>query len=85
MRYTHNYANENTQLTAQGLDWTERAAQLTAQFERDAAEHLQGLRAEDVGAVICYMDSNDEEAAWFDYENFVGSVYAISGQRSFEI
>jgi hypothetical protein len=55
-----------------------------AVFERDAAEHLVGLRADDVGAVICYMDANGEEAAWFDYENFVGSVRALGGTASYE-
>ena len=85
MRYTHNYTQQNDELCAQGLAWDERAHTLTALFEREAAQHLAGLRAEDMGAVICYMDSKGEEAAWFDYENFVGSIYAVTGKRSTEI
>ena len=57
----------------------------TEMFEREAAEHLQGLTAKDVGAVVLYMDSEGEEAAYFDYENLVGSIYAITGRRSYEL
>lgn len=81
-RYTHNYIDlynakaHNNECVAEFY---------TAMFEREAAEHLQGLRAEDVGAVICYYDSNDDEAAYFDYENLVGSIYTVTGRRSDEI
>jgi len=52
-------------------------------FERDAAQHLQGARARDVGAVILYM-LKGKEVAYYDYENYVGSVYALGGTRSDE-
>lgn len=55
-----------------------------AQFERDAAEHLVGLTADDVGAVVLYMDANGVEQAWYDYENYVGSIRALGGTASDE-
>jgi hypothetical protein len=85
MRYTHNYTQQNDELCAQGLAWDERAHTLTALFEREAAQHLAGLTKEDAGAVWLYLDKQGEEAAWFDYENFVGSIYAVTGKRSTEI
>lgn len=85
MRYTHDYTEQNNKLCAEGLAWDERAHTLTALFERDAAAHLAGLTKEDVGAVWVYLDEQGEEAAWFDYENFVGSIYAVTGQRSYEV
>lgn len=85
MRYTHDYRQDNDTLCAQGMAWDERAESLTARFEREAAADLMGLTRQDVGAVIVYLDQQGQEAAWFDYENFVGSIYAVSGQRSYEV
>lgn len=80
--YTHDYLD----LYIANAHGEECASEFfTEMFEREAAKHLQGLRAEDVGAVICYYDSNDDEAAYFDYENMRGSIYAITGRRSDEI
>ena len=50
-----------------------------AQFERDAADYLEGTTADDVGAVVLYYDANGNEVAYYDYENYVGSVYALGG------
>ena len=55
-----------------------------AAFELDTATVLAGCRGEDVGAVILYYDANGDEVAYYDYENFVGSVYALGGTRSDE-
>lgn len=49
-----------------------------AAFERDAAEHLAGSTSEDVGAVVLYY-RDGVEIAYYDYENYVGSVYALGG------
>ena len=81
-RYTHDYLSQWEQGLHGNSDSTEF---FTEQFEREAAEHLQGLVREDVGGVICYYDAEGEEAAYFDYENLVGSVYALTGFRSYEI
>lgn len=56
----------------------------TLQFEADTAEHLVGLQREDVGGVVVWMDANGDEQAWYDYENYVGSVVALGGTRSYE-
>lgn len=55
-----------------------------AVFETKAAQYLTGLKREDVGAVMLYLDAQGQEAAWFDYENFVGSVRALGGTASDE-
>lgn len=81
MRYTHNYLQQ----WEQGQHGTEDSCDYYIElFEREAAEHLRGLRREDVGGVVCYYDSEGLEAAYFDYENLVGSIYSITGQRSDE-
>lgn len=54
-------------------------------FERECAEQLRGLTRRDVGAVMQYIDSHGDEAAWFDYECMVGSIYADTGRRSWEV
>ena len=54
-----------------------------AAFELDTATVLAGCTSEDVGAVILYY-RDGEEVAYYDYENFVGSVYALGGTRSDE-
>lgn len=56
-----------------------------AVFEREASEHLVGLHREDVGAVVLWTDSEGNEQAWYDYENYVGSVVALGGTRSYEV
>jgi hypothetical protein len=82
MRYTHNYIDLHN---ANAHNNKCVAEFYTAMFEREAAEHVQQLRAKDVGAVVCYYDSSNNEAAYFDYENLVGSIYAVTGRRSDEI
>lgn len=57
----------------------------TAVFERDAATHLVGLQREDVGGVVLWLDAEGVEQAWYDYENYVGSVRAQGGTRSDEV
>lgn len=84
-RYSHDYSNEDSVLYARGQDWSERAAHWTREFEQSAAGYLEGLQREDVGAVLLYLTAEGEEAAYFDYENMVGSVYALTGRRSYEI
>jgi hypothetical protein len=81
-RYTHNYLT----LWEQGQHGDADSCEFyTELFEREACEHLQGLRADDVGGVVCYYNTEGLEAAYFDYENLVGSIYAITGLRSDEI
>lgn len=82
MRYTHNYMPLWNKDTHGDEDSSEFYTDL---FEREAQEHLQGLQRDDVGGVICYYDSEGKEAAYFDYENLVGSIYTITGRRSDEI
>ena len=84
-RYSHDYSDEDSILYAKGVDWSERAVHWTREFEQAAAGYLQGLDREDVGAVIVYRTAEGEEAAYFDYENMVGSVYELTGRRSDEI
>lgn len=50
-------------------------------FELAAAEHLRDTVADDVGAVVLYT-RDGVEVAYYDYENYVGSVYALGGTRS---
>lgn len=50
----------------------------TARFEAEAAEQLKYTESKDVGAVILYY-KDGVEVAYFDYENLVGSVYALGG------
>ncbi len=82
MRYTHNYLPLWDKDTHGDRDSSEFYTEL---FETEAAEHLQGLKRDDVGGVVCYYDTEGLEAAYFDYENLVGSIYAITGRRSDEI
>ena len=81
-RYTHNYLHLYN-ANAHGDECSSEF--YTELFEHEAAEHLQGLCAKDVGAVVLYMDSEGEQAAYFDYENLVGSIYCITGRRSYEL
>jgi hypothetical protein len=75
MRYSHDY----TRITF------EDSEDCVALFEAEAAEHLVGLTADDVGAVVCYLDAGGVEQAYIDYELQVGSVYALTGLRSDEL
>ena len=84
-RYTHDYAADYEAMRARGLWRVEITEAMIERFEREAAEYLRGCVSKDVGAVILYKDSEGEEAAWFDYENFVGSIYCITGRRSYEL
>ena len=59
------------------------AAELIVRFEREFAEYLRGCDSEDVGAVIIYLRGG-EEVAFFDYENFHGSVYELGHKRASE-
>ena len=58
------------------VDVDEIAHELTIRFEREFADYLRGCDSEDVGAVILYLRGG-EEVAFFDYENFHGSVYEL--------
>ena len=57
--------------------------ELITRFEREFAEHLRGCDSEDVGGVVLYLRAG-EEVAFFDYENFHGSVYALGHKRASE-
>jgi hypothetical protein len=77
-QYTHNYLamyNEGAHGEADFIDY------YTELFEREAAAALEGAAREDVGAVMLYT-RDDAEIAYFDYENLVGSVYALGGTRA---
>ena len=63
--------NENVE-----VDVDDIAHELTIRFEREFADYLRGCDSEDVGAVILYLRGG-EEVAFFDYENFHGSVYEL--------
>jgi len=53
-------------------EWAYDYYDATEQFEHDAAEHVAGLTATDVGGVIIYRDSTGQERVLFDYDNAVG-------------
>jgi len=82
-QYTHNYMAMYEQ-GAHEVSEQDTSEFYTDLFELEAAEHLQGLVRDDVGGVILYWDSEGQEAAYFDYENLVGSIYSITGRRSDE-
>ena len=73
--YTHNYMSQYDS-NAHGHEDSDEY--YTAQFERDAADSLVNCTSEDVGAVILYY-RDGVEVAYFDYDNLVGSVYAMGG------
>jgi hypothetical protein len=85
MRYTANYTKQADKMYRNDVDNDDIVEQLIAKFEAEFATQLQGLQREDVGAVMCYNDSKGVEAAFFDYENYVGSVVALGGKRSDEL
>ena len=82
---THNYMSKYDALRSDDLDYFDIVDTLLTEFEQEVAEHLKGLTREDVGAVMLYLDSDGEEQAWFDYENFVGSVRALGGTSSDQV
>jgi hypothetical protein len=77
-RYTVDYMAQYTAAVHGDEDSCDFYTEL---FEADCAEQLVGCRAEDVGGVVLYYKLG-EEAAFFDYENLVGSVYALGGTRA---
>jgi len=82
MRYTHDYL---TMYKHGAHGSTDSTVFYTELFEAEAQEHLKGLEREDVGGVMRYLDAQDQEAAFFDYENLTGSIYAITGRRSDQV
>jgi len=70
---THDYEAEADALYEQGRDWSFIAETLTERFE--TATRALWDRAEDVGAVMQYF-KGDRMVAYFDYENFWGTVLA---------
>jgi len=53
-------------------------------FETEAKNFLEGTEPNDVGGIILYM-KDGHEAAFFDYEMLVGSIYEITRKYSFEM
>jgi hypothetical protein len=78
-----NYLAQFEDMYAKDMDIDDIAYELTLRFEREFAEYLRGCDSEDVGAVIVYLRGG-EEVAFFDYENFHGSVYALGHKRASE-
>jgi hypothetical protein len=76
--YTHNFEHKYAAMQAEGLWNFEITEKMIELFESQAAELLKGAKRKDVGAVMLYY-KNKQEIAYFDYENFVGSVYALGG------
>ena len=70
--------NSNTEIDMEDIEH-----ELITRFEQEFAEYLRGCDSEDVGAVIVYLRGG-EEVAFFDYENFHGSVYALGHKRASE-
>ena len=73
--YTHNYLAQYEMGAHGNEDFIDY---YTARFEAEAADYLKYTASEDVGAVMLYY-KDGEEVAYFDYENLVGSVYALGG------
>ena len=65
------------------IDMEDIEHELITRFEQEFADYLRGCDSEDVGAVILYLRGG-EEVAFFDYENFHGSVYALGHKRASE-
>ena len=70
--------NSNTE-----VDISDIEHELITRFEQEFAEYLRGCDSEDVGGVVLYLRGG-EEVAFFDYENFHGSVYALGHKRASE-
>ena len=65
------------------VDMEDIEHELITRFEQEFAEYLRGCDSEDVGGVVLYLRAG-EEVAFFDYENFHGSVYALGHKRASE-
>jgi len=70
--------NSNTEIDVSDIEH-----ELITRFEQEFAEYLRGCDSEDVGGVIVYLRGG-EEVAFFDYENFHGSVYELGHKRASE-
>jgi len=70
---THDYEAEADRLYEEGKGWSFIAETLTERFE--TATRALWDRAEDVGSVMQYF-KEDRMVAYFDYENFWGTVLA---------
>ena len=70
--------NSNTEIDMEDIEH-----ELITRFEQEFAEYLRGCDSEDVGGVIVYLRGG-EEVAFFDYENFHGSVYELGHKRASE-
>jgi len=97
--YTESYTMQSTLHTSLSADYTEAFEdmynsdtevdicdiehELITRFEREFADHLRGCDSNDVGGVVVYLRAG-EEVAFFDYENFHGSVYALGHKRASE-
>ena len=68
---THDYSAEAEALLDEGADWGDVADEFTERFKASIS-HLHDSE-EDVGAVVQYF-KNGELVAYFDYENFWGTV-----------
>ena len=78
--YTADYTESFNELVKKHKYW-ELEEQFIERFERDYAKSLEGTRSRDVGGVVLYYRAR-KEVAFFDYENLVGSVYALGGLRA---
>ena len=65
------------------VDISDIEHELITRFEREFADYLRGCDSNDVGGVVVYLRGG-EEVAFFDYENFHGSVYALGHKRASE-
>ena len=65
------------------IDMEDIEHELITRFEQEFAEYLRGCDSEDVGGVVLYLRAG-EEVAFFDYENFHGSVYELGHKRASE-
>ena len=83
--YSHDYSNDYDAMRAQGLWNFEITDAMIERFEREAKRFLRGCKRDNVGGVVLYIDKAGEEAAYFDYENYRGNVYAVNARRSDEI
>ena len=70
--------NSNTEVDMEDIEH-----ELITRFEQEFAEYLRGCDSEDVGGVVLYLRGG-EEVAFFDYENFHGSVYELGHKRASE-
>jgi hypothetical protein len=70
---THDWEALAEAMDEQGRDWSDIAETLIDRFGAETKELWD--RAEDVGAVMQYF-KGDRMVAYFDYENFWGTVLA---------